>query len=82
MACGSPVIAFDVPFNREVAKRAALYFTSPSELRKAIDAIERDHEKAAIMGQLARGIVEQEYSTSVVVKGYEHLLVRYAVNKA
>jgi glycosyltransferase involved in cell wall biosynthesis len=40
MGCGSVVIAYDVPFNREVLGRWGLFFRNAASLKKAIEKLE------------------------------------------
>jgi len=74
MACGTAVLSLDVPYNREVARDAALYFTNATELAERITSLESDDERTRNMRQRAAKIVEQEYSTAVVVNRYAQLL--------
>ena len=79
MAAGSPIIALDVPFNKEVAENAALYFRDDKELAQRIRWLENNPLRCRTMGTQARAIALREYSAEKVVNGYAEA-IRKAVN--
>jgi rhamnosyltransferase len=76
MAAGSPIIALDVPFNREVAQNAALYFKDEKELAQRIHELENNHLQRKIMETQAQSIAMREYSTEKVVNGYAEVIAK------
>lgn len=54
MACGLPIVAFDLPVHREICRDAALYFRrfSQESLAEQVLSIGRSREKAVQLGQL------------------------------
>ncbi len=74
MACGNPTIAYDVPFNREVARDAGVYFRDARDLAEKIKQLEKSPEAAVSMAKRAKQIAEDEYSTNRVVNAYASLL--------
>lgn len=76
MASASPTIAFDVPFNREVAKNTALYFRNARELAKRIRALEHNSMRRRKMAAGARRIASQDYSMSKVINRYAEIILQ------
>ena len=67
------VVAFDVPFNREVVGEHALFFSTPADVADAVHAVEADPDAArARGGDLQRAI--GRYSWDSVADSYEDLL--------
>lgn len=60
MVTGSPIIALDVPFNREVVQGNALYFKNSRELAESIRILESHPIQRNIMGKRARRIALNE----------------------
>ena len=74
MACGNWVIAHDNPYNREVARDAASYFSTPAELEERLrEWSARTPDDAMHRGDRARRIVAQDYDWERVVDAYEAL---------
>lgn len=70
MSRATPIIALDVAFNREVAKKAGLYFRSQEELTEKLRRLESDPKSRKRMGSEARRIVQHEYSVAKVASRY------------
>jgi glycosyltransferase involved in cell wall biosynthesis len=70
MSRATPIIALDVAFNREVAKKAGLYFRSQEELAEKLRRLESDPKSRKRMGSEARRIVQHEYSVTKVASRY------------
>ncbi|ODS90857.1 MAG: hypothetical protein ABS45_14515 [Comamonas sp. SCN 65-56] len=74
MACGNWIIAHDNPYNREVARDAASYFSTPDELARCLQAWrERTAAEQARRAARARQIVAQHYDWERIVDAYEAL---------
>jgi len=70
---GAFVIAYDVPFNREVAGDHAEYFASPADVAREVERAEADPEQARTRGAaLQRDIAR--YNWEDVADRYEQLL--------
>ncbi|WP_152187767.1 DUF1972 domain-containing protein [Georgenia satyanarayanai] len=75
IGAGAPTLAFDVPFNRDVLGDAGTYFSSPADVRAALEVAELDPP-----GQRARGALLRErardYRWDDVADSYEQLCLR------
>ena len=75
LACGNWVIAHDNPFNREVARDAADYFTTPADLAQRLtQRVAQPPEAVARRSQRARQIMAEHYSWPAIVQAYETLM--------
>jgi len=76
LACGNVVIAHDNPFNREVARDAALYFQSPQELAQRLVAVlALDPSARQSVAERARHIVATHYTWEHITDAYEALML-------
>jgi glycosyltransferase involved in cell wall biosynthesis len=69
MACGTPVVASDIPGVRDVASEAGLLFP-PGDHRKLAEIINEllsDEEKIRKLGEKGKRIVREKYSWDVVI---------------
>lgn len=82
MACSSPVIAFDVPFNREVARDAALYFSDQKDLAECMNVLERNSRKRERMASEAKRIAQSDYSTSRAIGRYARIIFNAQARKS
>lgn len=74
LACGNWVVAHDNPYNREVARDAASYFSTPVELLAClVDWSVRTAPERARRGARAREIVAAHYDWERVAAAYEAL---------
>jgi glycosyltransferase involved in cell wall biosynthesis len=76
MGAGAPVTAFDVDFNREVARETGLYFADDAEVTAALKAVEADLSAARERGGAGRREVELRYRWDDVTSGYEDMCRR------
>ena len=67
LGCGCLVIAFDVPFNREVAQEAAMYFKDSDGLAERIRFLEKEASKLEMMRASAQQIVRDRYSRGSLI---------------
>ncbi len=74
MACGTPVIAHDNPFNREVAGSEAAYFRYPADIAHILDAFEGTDGLRA--ERLTKRLYERGYTWEAVTQAYLHLITR------
>lgn len=75
LACGNWVIAHDNPFNREVARDAAAYFTTPEQLARHLDALVAEAPGLrAERSRRARGVVARHYTWEGIADAYEALM--------
>lgn len=70
---GASVIAYDVPFNREVVGRNGLYFRTRDDVSWALATVESDPEAARARGNALRDDIVR-YSWDGVADEYEQLL--------
>jgi len=70
MACGTPVVASDLPGVRDVAKEAGFVFP-PGDHRRLAELINEllcDEEKIRRLGERGRRVVREKYSWDVVIE--------------
>ena len=75
LACGNWVLAHDNPYNREVARDAAEYFSTPEQLARSLDRVVG--EGAVLQFQRARRareIVATHYTWEGITDAYEALM--------
>jgi glycosyltransferase involved in cell wall biosynthesis len=75
MGAGTAVVAFDVPFNREVAEGDAAYFTSDDDLGALLETYESDVGLATSAGRRLQEAVVARYRWDDVAVRYESLLL-------
>jgi glycosyltransferase involved in cell wall biosynthesis len=71
MGAGSPVIAWDVNFNREVLEHAGLFFADADTLAGHLETTEADPSTARGRGQDGRKRAADVYRWDDVAEGYE-----------
>ncbi len=75
MACGNPVIAYDVVYNREVLGEAGLYFSNAGELAEKIRTLEREEERIRRKAlEYYQRVLRKKYNWDVVVEAYAKLI--------
>ncbi len=75
VACGNPVIAYDVVYNREVLEEFGLYFSTAEELAESIDIMEREGERIRKRaGEYYEKILREKYNWELVVEAYAGLV--------
>ena len=67
------MLAWDVPFNREVAGEQGRYFGDAGSLAALIDATEHDPDRALRDGEALREVVRTRYRWDDVAVAYEAL---------
>ncbi|MDQ7786899.1 MAG: DUF1972 domain-containing protein [Thermodesulfovibrionales bacterium] len=70
------VLAYDVPYNREVLREYGYYYKDKKELSKQIDFMEKDFEeidKEKIFKYYEK-ILQEKYNWAIVISKYESLL--------
>ena len=76
LGCGSPVIAHDNPYNREVLGDAGDYFTTAAQLADVLHRLERaDGSHLAHRRQMAREIIQRRYTWDLIVDQYQSLIL-------
>jgi len=75
MGAGTAVLAWDCPFNREVAGEAGRYFGDAASLAALFDATEREPDRAVCDGAALRDIVRTRYRWDDVAVAYEQLAI-------
>ena len=73
MGAGTPVIAHDNVFNREVTGGSARFFASPAEVCAALSADESEPSAATERGRKGRSHVASAYNWDAVAGDYEKL---------
>lgn len=77
MGCGSVVIAYDVPFNREVLRNKGMFFKNESELKAIIEQLEKlDKMMVRKIGEKNREIIKKCYNWEIISKKYFRLFQR------
>lgn len=77
MGCGSAVIAFDVPFNREVLRNNGLFFKNEIELKNIIEKLEKmSKRKISSIGKKNREIIKKYYNWGKIARAYFELFTR------
>jgi rhamnosyltransferase len=74
MACGNAVLAYDVPFNREVARDSGLYFRTRSELAGKMRLLEENALLRENSRAKAKRIAQMDYASSLVASAYARLI--------
>lgn len=82
MACGLPVVASPVGFNREIVEHGVSGFLAetPEQWEKALTILLSDVNLRQSMGQVGRKIVERKYCLEVTAPSLSRLLLTYAKN--
>lgn len=73
MGAGSPVLAFDVIFNREVCAGRGSFFSTPTDVADLVVMAENDVEGMAARGRQGRDHVAAAYRWDDVAAGYADL---------
>ncbi len=73
MACGTPVIASDVPGVRDVALEGGLVFRDVEDLAEKIANLVTDRKKRIALGRRGRRAVEGKFCWDVVVRKIERI---------
>lgn len=75
LACGNVVLAHDNPFNREVARDAALYFQGALDLASQLQTVQGSTtEPRQSMTDRARAIITEHYTWERITDTYESLI--------
>lgn len=78
MGGGTPVLAFDVEFNREVLGEHGLYFGTADDFQERIDHAEHHASQLLVLGQRLQRRAELNYNWDDVAEGYDDLATRLA----
>jgi glycosyltransferase involved in cell wall biosynthesis len=78
MGAGTAVLAWDVPFNRDVAGARGRYFRDEAVLAELFDGVEASSHVALADGRALREIARMNYRWNDVALAYEALAVRLA----
>ncbi len=76
LGAGAPVTAFDVDFNREVARETGLYFADEADVAAALKTVEADPAAARERGAAGRRSAGERYRWDDVAAGYEDVCRR------
>lgn len=82
MGAGTPVIAYDVGFNRETLDEDAWFFAGAAEIPAALHAAESDPEAAARRGVRHRDRARAAFCWEGVASAYEDLARRLAAGES
>ncbi len=75
LGCANAVVAHDNVFNREVARKAAVYFHTSAEFARCIDELERDEATRSRMKIRATEIARTDYTWGGITGQYLSLLM-------
>ncbi len=70
------MLAYDVPYNREVLSEYGYYYKNENELSRLIDFIEKDFkntDRERILKYYEK-ILKEKYNWDIIIKKYESLL--------
>jgi glycosyltransferase involved in cell wall biosynthesis len=73
MGAAAPVIAYDVTFNREVARASGRYFRQADDVARECESVESDVAAALARGRAGRADVIERYQWDEVADGYEKM---------
>ncbi|MBW8762954.1 MAG: DUF1972 domain-containing protein [Microbacterium sp.] len=82
MGAGAAVIAFDVPFNREVLDGDGWFFTRPDDVATAFEAAEADAAVTRARGERAKDRARAAFRWNDVTDAYENLARRLAAGES
>jgi len=82
MGAGAAVIAFDVPFNREVLDERGWFFAAPEEAAAQFEAAEADIARVASLGAQSRERAAGHFRWDEVADRYEDLALRLACGES
>jgi glycosyltransferase involved in cell wall biosynthesis len=77
LGAGNAVLAHDNPFNRWVAKDAALYFTDVETASKAIGVLMSDKDIVEHLEKNARSNLDENFQWDEILVQYENLLFKW-----
>jgi glycosyltransferase involved in cell wall biosynthesis len=78
MGAGTSVVAWDVVFNREVAGTGGSYFSTPGDVARAIEEVERYPFRFRDIGELMQERARKRYDWDIVTEQYELLAAKLA----
>lgn len=78
MGAGTPVMGFDVPFNRETLADRGWFFRTADDATALFNTIERDAEAARVLGDALRERARNDFRWDDVANAYENLAARLA----
>lgn len=78
LANGTPILAHDNCFNREVSGEASVYWRTPEDLARALSRVERELPEARDRSQAHAREVASLYDWDTVTAGYEEALLALA----
>ena len=76
MGAGTPVLAHDVVFNREVVGTGGLYFDGVDQLAQQLEEVERYPLRFAELGELMQERARQRHDWDRVAEDYERLAAK------
>ncbi|MBW4043225.1 MAG: glycosyltransferase family 1 protein, partial [Acidobacteria bacterium] len=76
MGAGTAVIGWDVVFNREVTGTAGSYFSSPAEVTRSIEEVERYPARFRDIGELMQERTARRYDWDSATEAYEALAAK------
>ena len=74
MLFGRPIIAYDVPFHREVLQGSGIYFEAEDDLARCIDTLENGAVDLKEIARWQARRIEEEYNWDNVAEKYDSLL--------
>ena len=78
MGAATAILGWDVVFNREVAGTAGSYFSSPAEVTRCIEEVERYPARFRDIGELMQERARKRYNWDSVTESYEALAAKLA----
>ncbi len=80
MLFGKPILAYDVPFNREVLEDGGIYFRDEEDLARCIERLENVGADLSKIKRCQARRIEEEYNWDKVAQEYSLLFKRLLVN--
>jgi glycosyltransferase involved in cell wall biosynthesis len=73
MLFGRPILAYDVPFNREVLQDGGIFFDSASQLREIVRMLENGEFDKRLLSVQQRMRLQESYEWEAVAREYNNL---------
>ena len=71
MFFGTPILAYDVPFNKEVLQEGGIYFKGAEDLTKSMKMLEREEFDLEVIEETQNNRIETKYNWDEITRKYE-----------
>ncbi|MEM3713490.1 MAG: DUF1972 domain-containing protein [Candidatus Aenigmatarchaeota archaeon] len=73
MQFGKPILAYDVPFNREVLQEGGIYFKDDNDLANKVEMLERGEYNLEFIKKIQIKRIKEQYNWDNITKQYQTL---------